>query len=188
MLITWMFVALLAEASGGQVGQTSQASQINQANQAIVVPLSDVTMTCVNEGDHLVCVIPLDKESAQAPQHAPAPAPAPKARAYGRTQSPRALPGPEAWTQLKAAEANIELAKALLPKATTPEEAVLSQQLLYRAKEQYRTARALLHTVQGDLDRAPDPFDSSEPERDANAMAMCQGEADVAEECNTAAP
>jgi hypothetical protein len=180
MMSTWLLAVVLAEASG------AEGNRVNQADQAIVVPLSGATMTCTKEGDHLVCVVPLEKEAAKEARSAPTVAP--KARVYKPSQPALTLPGPEAFAQLKVAEANIKLAKSLLPQATTPEEVVLSQQLLYRAKEQYRTARALLHTVQGDLDRAPDPFDRDNHESDSNAMALCQSEPDVDEECNTAAP
>jgi hypothetical protein len=178
MLNTWILaVTVLAEASG------VSTNRVNQADKSISVPLSGATMNCTRQGDHLVCVIPLDQEAAKEPE--PAPASAPKARAHKPSQPIMTLPGPEAFAKLKAAEANIELAKSLIPKATTPEEAVLTQQMLYRAKEQYRTARALLHTVQGDLSRAPDPFDR---EGEADAVALCQSETDMAEECPTAAP
>jgi hypothetical protein len=84
--------------------------------------------------------------------------------------------------RLKAAAANIELAKSLLPKATTPEQVVLAEQLLYRAQEEYRTAEALLHTVQGDLESAPDPFDGPTIDGTTAPMAVCQ--ANVTETCN----
>jgi len=180
MLDTWVFAAILAQASGGQT------NRVSEARQAIVMPLSGTTMTCTKEADHLVCVIPLAKEAAQEPQLAPAPAA--KARVYKPSQPTVALPSPEALTQLKAAQANIELAKSLLPKVTAPEEVVLVQQLLYRAKEQYRTARAMLHTTQADLRLDRDPFDGDKHERNAEPMALCQGEADIAENCNSAAP
>jgi hypothetical protein len=70
-------------------------------------------------------------------------------------------------TQLKAAEGNIELAKSLLPRATTPEEAVFAEQLLYWAKEQYRSTEALLHTDQEDLHGAPDPFEGQSHNQNA---------------------
>ncbi len=178
MLIPWMFAAIIADAGGGQV---FQSGQLDRATQAMVVPLSGATMTCTKEGDHLVCVVPLEKESAR--QLEPQPVIPHKTAPYPPSRPalavPLTVPGPEALAQLKAAEANIELAKSLLPKATTPEESVLAQQLLYRAKEQYRTARALLHTVRGDLRLAPDPFDNG-----ADAIVLCQGEADVAADCD----
>ncbi len=184
MLITWLFAVFLAEGAEGQINRPNEVPQINQASRIAMVPLSDAAMTCTREGDHLVCVIPLDAEAAHEPQSVMSLEP--KARTYGPSQSTLATPGPEALTQLKAAAANIELAKLLMPQATTPEEAVLAEQLLYRAKEQYRTARALLHTVQGDLHRAPDPFDSDKDRVGSGPMALCQG--DVTEDCNTATP
>jgi hypothetical protein len=174
MLTTLVFAAFIAQASQGQS---------NHGDQPVMVSLAGTTMTCTKEGDHLVCVVPLDKQAAQEPQQPVALVP--KVTAYKPSRPEPALPTPEALIQLKAAEANIELAKAMLPNATTPEEAVLAQQLLYRAKEQYRTARALLHTVQADLRHAPDPFDSGKGESDAEPMALCQSEVDVAGECDS---
>jgi hypothetical protein len=72
--------------------------------------------------------------------------------------------------QLKVAEWNIELAKSLLPRATTPEEAVLAEQMLYWAKEQYRWTEALLHSDQEVLRRAPDPFERQGQESRTQSM------------------
>jgi hypothetical protein len=72
--------------------------------------------------------------------------------------------------QLRVAEQNIALAKSLLPRATSPEEAVLAEQMLYWAKEQYRWTEALLHVDQNDLQRAPDPFDRQSHENNAQSM------------------
>jgi hypothetical protein len=155
MITTLVFAALLAEAAQAKTNQ-------------LVVPVPDATMTCTKEGDHLVCVIPLQKEVAGEPQLSASPAP--KARPYKRTAPAPALPDPEILTQLKVAEGNIELAKSLLPKATTPEEAVLAQQLLYWAKKQYSLSEALLHTDKEDLRLAPDPFERQSHENDAQSM------------------
>jgi hypothetical protein len=154
-------------------------------------------MTCKKEGDHLVCLIPFEKEATQdsqalAPQ-ALAPEPLapeplvpkaveskPAAVPTLKVQSPSrprprllavGLPGPEAQAQIRAAEANIVLAKSLLPKAKTPEQAMLAQQLLYWASEQRRAADALTHTIDEDLRQAPDPFDDDKREGDANEIA-----------------
>jgi len=157
MIATWVLAAVLAEAA--------------DTNQ-IVVAVPGAAMTCTREADHLVCVVPLDKEVVGEPQQTVDPvfkSPQP----YRRTAPTPSLPNPEALSQLKVAKANIELAKSLLPKATTPEETVLAQQLLYWANEQYRTSEALLQTV--DLHNAPDPFDRRQ------AMTVCQ--ADVTESC-----
>jgi hypothetical protein len=187
MMTTWVLAAaLLAEVAGGPSKPVSKNNAINRADQAMVVALSAATMTCTKDGDRLVCVIPLAKEPTK--ESDPVMAAVPKANAYKPSQPTLALPGPEAFAQLKAAEANIELAKSLLPKATSPEEVVLVQQMLYRARDQYRTARALLHTVQGDLHRAPDPFDGDKHDGDGNTVALCQSEADLAEDCQTATP
>jgi len=186
MMTTWVLAAFLAEVAGGATNPVSKNNPINRADQAMVFALSAATVTCTKDGDRLVCVIPLEKEPAKGPD--PVMAAVPKARAYKPSQPTLALPAPEAFAQLKAAEANIELAKSLLPKATSSEEVILVQQMLYRARDQYRTARALLHTVQGDLDRAPDPFDGDQHQGDGNTAALCQSEADLAEDCQTAAP
>lgn len=180
MMTTWVLAAFLAEIVGPSTNQASKSNPVNQTAQAVVLQLSGATMSCTKEGDHLVCVVPLDKEVIKETESVPAVAP--KAQAYKASRPTLALPAPEAYAQLKAAAANVELAKSLLPKATSPEEIVLAQQILYRANEQYRTARALLHTVQGDLRRAPDPFDGG-----GTAMTVCQSEAEV-EGCQTAAP
>ncbi len=185
MMTTWVLAAaFLAEVAGGPTNAASKNKPIKQADQAMVISLTGATMTCTKDGDHLVCVIPLEKEIAKESE--PVQAAAPKARAYKPSQPTLTLPGPEAFAQLKAAEANIELAKSLLPKATSPEETVLVQQMLYRARDQYRTARALLHTVQGDLHLAPDPFDGDKHEGDA--VALCQTDTAKAESCQTAVP
>jgi hypothetical protein len=187
MMTTWVLAAaLVAEVAGGPSNPAGKNKPINSAEQAMVIPLSGATMTCTKNGDHLVCVIPLEKEIAKESESAPAALP--KAKAYKPSQPTLTLPGPEAFAKLKAAEANIELAKALLPKATSPEETVLVQQMLYRARDQYRTARALLHTVQGDLSRAPDPFDGNKHEGDGDTVALCQAQTDLAEDCQTAVP
>ena len=171
MIIAWMLAAVLAEAAGGH-------------EDRIVVPVPGATMTCTKEGNQLVCVLPLDQATADA---SPRPAdPAPKAQPYKPTAPTPALPNPEAKSQLKVAKANIELAKSLVPKATTPEESVLAQQMLYWANEQYRTAEALLHTVQGNLQRAPDPFEA--PSRDGNADSMTLCAADVTDACDSRIP
>jgi hypothetical protein len=161
MITTWVLAALLAEAAEGQSKREVESNRI-------VVPVPSGAMTCTKEGDHLVCVLPLQKDGADEPR--PTASPAPKAQAYKRSHPTPALPDPQVLKQLKVAEENIVLAKSLLPRATTPEEAVLAQQLLYWAKEQYRWTEALLHTDQNDLDRAPDPFERQGQERNAQAM------------------
>ncbi len=162
MTTLWALAALLATAAGGD-------------NDRIVVSVPGAAMTCTKQQNHLVCVLPLDAEVANPlPRAADVAA---KAPAYKPSAPTVALPAPEGLTRLKIAAANIELAKSLLPKATTPEETVLAEQMLYRAKEQYRTAELLLHTVQGDLQAAPDPFDGDKQE----PAVVCK--ADVAEPC-----
>jgi hypothetical protein len=185
MMTTWVLAALLAEVAGGPQ-KTVSKDPIKRADESMVFALSSATMTCKKDGDHLVCVVPLGKETTKESE--PVVATVPKAKAYKPSQPTPAMPGPEAFAQLKAAEANIELAKSLLPKATSSEEVVLVQQMLYRARDQYRTARALLHTVQGDLLSAPDPFDADKHEGDSDPLAFCQSEADLAEGCQTAIP
>jgi hypothetical protein len=165
MVTTWVFAAVLAEVSGATTDQVGQ----------IVVPVPGATITCTKEGDHLVCVIPLEKGFLNGPQGTGGVAP--RARPYKARPPTPAFPSPEALAQLKTAKANVELAKALIPKATTPEGVVLAQQLLYRAKEQCRTAQAFLHTVKADLQAAADPFDGDKPDIDTDPMATC--EADV---------
>jgi len=178
MIITLVISAVLAEAAQGQApGPVDRVDQI-------VVPVPGATMACTKEGDHLVCVIPLDKTLADEPQRSVDPAP--KARAYKPSPPTPALPNPEILTQLKLASANIELAKSLLPKATTTEEVVLAEQLLYWAKEQKRTAEALLHTAQENLHSAPDPFDRQSRDSDAQPMAVCQ--ADISGTCEAGMP
>jgi len=187
MMTTWVLAAaFLAEVAGGPMKPVSKNNPVARPDQSMVLALSAATMTCTKDGDHLVCVIPLEKETTKESE--PVMAVVPKAKAYKPSQPTLALPGPEAFAKLKAAEANIELAKSLLPKATSTEEVVLVQQMLYRARDQYRTARALLHTVQGDLHLAPDPFDGDKHEGDGNTLALCQSEADLAEQCQTASP
>ena len=161
MITTWVLAALLAEAAEGQ-------SKPEVERNRIVVPIPNGTMTCTKEGDHLVCVLPLQKEPAIEAQVSVSPAP--KAQPYKRSPPTPALPDPQILKQLKVAEGNIELAKSLLPRATTPEEAVLAEQLLYWAKEQYRWTEALLHADQEDLRRAPDPFESQSHESNAQSM------------------
>jgi hypothetical protein len=186
MMITWVLAAVLADVAGGTIHQTNQNNPIHQGKQAssqtLLVSLSGTSMTCTKEGDHLVCVVPLDKEAVTQPQ--PLPSPAPKTTAPRLSTPTLVLPGPEVFAQLKAAEANIELAKSLVPKATTPEEAVLAGQMLYRAKEQYRTANALLHTVRGDEHAAPDPFEDDKQD----TVALCEDKPLLADGCETAAP
>lgn len=185
MMTTWVLAAaVLAEVAGGPMNPAGKSKPTNQAEQAMVIPLSGATMTCTKEADHLVCVIPLEKEMVKEAD--PVQAALPKAKPYKPSQPTLTLPGPEVFAQLKAAEANIELAKSLLPKATSPEETVLVQQMLYRARDQYRTARALLHTVRGDLHLAPDPFDGDKHRDDT--LALCKTESDLAEDCQTAVP
>lgn len=183
-MTTWILAAFVAEVAGGAMHPATKTKPIHQPDQAMVIPLSGAAMTCTKDGDHLVCVIPLEK--AIAKESDPVPAVAAKAKPYKPSQPTLTQPGPEAFAQLKAAEANIELAKSLLPKATSPEETVLVQQMLYRARDQYRTAQALLHTVQGDLHRAPDPFDGAKG--DADTLALCHAETETAEHCKTAVP
>ena len=161
MITTWVLAALLAEAAEGQHRPAAESNRI-------VVPIPNGTMTCTKEGDHLVCVLPLHKEAAEEPR--PSASPAPKAQPYKRSTSTPALPDPQILNQLKVAEGNIELAKSLLPRATTPEEAVFAEQLLYWAKEQYRWTEALLHTDQDDLRRAADPFERQSHESNAQSM------------------
>jgi hypothetical protein len=186
MMTAWVFAAFLAELSGGPVNPASRNNSINQPDRSVLVPLSGTVMRCTKEGDHLMCVVPLGKETAKKSESATALAARPNAHKPSQPALP--MPAPEAFAQLKAAEANIELAKSLLPKVTAPEEAVLVQQMLYRAREQYRTARALLHTVQDDLRRARDPFDGEEHEGDTSTLALCRSEVDLAEGCQTAIP
>ncbi len=168
MIITWAFATVLAEAAAGHA-------------HPIVMSVPAATMTCMKEGDHLVCILPLGKELADEARHQ-AGDPVATARTYKPSPSTPALPNPEVLDQIRIARANIALAKALLPKATTPEETVLAEQMLYWANEQYRTAEALLHTVQERLHRAPDPFDGRQDAKNAEPMALCQ--ADIAEACD----
>jgi hypothetical protein len=161
MITTWALAALLAEAAEGQSNREIESNRI-------VVPIPNGTMTCTKEGDHLVCVLPLHKEAAD--ERLPSASPAPKTQPYKRSPPMLALPDPQILNQLKVAEGNIELAKSLLPRATTPAEAVLAQQLLYWAKEHYRWTEALLHADQEDLRRAPDPFESQSHESNAQSM------------------
>lgn len=184
MMTAWVLAAILAEVAGGPMNPATKSNSINRNDQVVVVPLSGATMTCTKDGDRLVCIIPLEKEIAKESESVPAVVPK-ATRAYKPSQPTLTLPGPEAFAQLKAAEANIELAKSLLPKATSPEETVLVNQMLYRAREQYRTARALLHTVQGDLRSAPDPFDADKGD---NSVALCHTETEQPEGCHTAVP
>lgn len=186
MMITWVLAAVLAEVPEGTTHRSEQNEPMNQAKpatQTVLLPLSGTSMTCTKEGDQLVCVIPLEKQLVDELRSTANPMPKP---APHRPSTPTlVLPGPEVFAKLKAAEANIELAKSLLPRATSPEEAVLAQQMLYRAKEQYRTARALLHTVEGDLRRAPDPFDGDGTE----TVAVCEDVASPLDgACEPAAP
>jgi len=161
MISTWVLAALLADSADGQ-------SKPEVDSNRIVVPVPNDTMTCTKEGDHLLCVIPLHKEVADEPRYAASPAP--RARSYKRSPPTPALPDPQILKQLKEAEGNIELAKSLLPRATTPEEAVLAEQLLYWAKEQYRWTEALLYSEQEVLRRAPDPFEMQSHESNAQSM------------------
>jgi hypothetical protein len=168
MTTLWVFAAFLATAAGGE-------------NSQIVVSVPGAEMTCTKQANRLICVLPLDTDVAdQLPRAAHVAA---KAPVYRPSTPTPALPAPEALTRLKAAAANIELAKSLLPHATTPEETVLAEQMLYRAKEQYRTAELLLHTVQGDLDDAPDPFEGETQETAGRPPVVCT--ADLAKPCNT---
>lgn len=172
MIIAWVLAGVLADAAQTDVNPINQGSQI-------VVPVPGAAMSCTKEGDHLVCVLPLEKPLAdEAPSAVEAAA---KSRPYKPSPPTPALPSPEALAQLKVAAANIELAKSLLPKARTPEEVVLAEQLLYWAKEQYRTIEAQLHTVHGSLHAAADPFD-----RGSASTTLCQ--ADVNEACAAAMP
>jgi hypothetical protein len=165
MITTFILAAVLAE------GAEAQPIPREEPSTRIVMPVPEGTMTCTKEGDHLVCVLPLQKEVADPPEPAMmATSPAPKVQPYKRSPSTPALPDPQVLGQLKEAKDNIALAQALLPKAKTPAEAVLAQQLLYWAKEQYRTSEALLHTEQEDLRRAPDPFEASSHETGIQQM------------------
>jgi len=160
MITTLVLAALLAEAAEGQSKREVDSSRI-------VVPVPNGTMACTKDGDHLVCVLPL-QEVANEPQFSSSPAP--KAQPYKRSPPTPALPDPQILNQLKEAERNIELAKALLPRATTPAEVVLAGQLLYGAREQYRWTEALLQADQEALHRAPDPFESQNHESNAQSM------------------
>lgn len=165
MITTFILAAVLAE------GAEAQPIRREEPRTRIVMPVPEGTMSCTKEGDHLVCVLPLQKEMAGVAEPAGVAAnPAPKAPPYKRTPSTPALPDPQVLGLLKEARDNIALAQALLPKAKSPEEAVLAQQLLYWAKEQYRTSKALLHTQQEDLRRAPDPFEA--PSRETSFQSM----------------
>jgi hypothetical protein len=161
MITTWVIAALLAKTADGQ-------SKPEVDSNRIVVPVPNGTMACTKEGDHLVCVVPLHKEVADEPRFSASPAP--KTQSYKRSPPTPALPDPQILKQLKVAEGNIELAKSLLPRATTPEEAVLAEQLLYWAKEQYRWTEALLHSEQEVLRLAPDPFEMQSHESNAQSM------------------
>jgi len=160
MITTLVLTALLAEAAEGQ-------GKLEAESNRIVVPVPNGTMTCTRDGDHLVCLLPLPDVAAE-PQLASIPAP--KALPYRRSPPTQALPDPQILNQLKEAERNIELAKWLLPRATTPQETVLAGRLLYGAKEQYRWTEALLHSDQDDLNRAPDPFEGQAQESNAHSM------------------
>ena len=151
MITTYVLAALLAEAAEGQSNREGQTNQV-------VVQVPEGTMTCTKEGDHLVCVLPLRKEAVE-PEPQPAAKLASKAKPYKRSPPMPALPDPQILTQLKVAERNIELARALLPKATTTEEVVLAEQLLYWAQEQYKRTEALMHVQGEELRLAPDPFE-----------------------------
>ena len=161
MITTWVLAALLAE---GAEGQSKREIENNQ----IVVPVPNGTMACTKEGDHLVCVLPLHKEVADEPLLSANSTQ--KAQPYKRSPATPALPDPQILNQLKVAEGNIELAKSLLPRATTPEEVVLAEQLLYWAKEQYRWTEALLQSDQEVLRRAPDPFEGQSHESSTQSM------------------
>jgi len=161
MITTLVLASLLAENAAGKIQQNTESNRI-------VVPVPTATMSCIKEGDHLVCVVPLPKEAADDPLLSSSPPP--KAQPYRRSPTTQGLPDPQVLKQLKVAEENIELAKALLPKATTPEQAVLAQQLLYWAKKQYSTSEALLHSAQDDLLHAPDPFDRESLKDNAQSM------------------
>jgi hypothetical protein len=161
MITTWILAALLAEAAAGESKREVESNRI-------VVPVPNATMACTKEGDHLVCVIPLHNDIADELQLSASSAP--KSQPYKRSPPTPALPDPQILRQLKVAEGNIELAKSLLPRASTPEEAVLAEQLLYWAKEQYRWTEALLHSDQEDLRRAPDPFDRQNDESHTQSM------------------
>jgi hypothetical protein len=166
MITTFILAAVLAE------GTEAQPIRREEPSTRIVMPVPEGTMTCTKEGDRLVCVLPLQKEvvdTAEPAMVAANPAP-PKAQPYKRTPSTPALPDPQVLGLLKEAKDNIALAQALLPKAKSPEEAVLAQQLLYWAKEQYRTSKALQHTQQEDLRRAPDPFEAPSSETSLQSM------------------
>jgi len=164
MINTLVLAALLAEAADGQSNRAEESHRI-------VVPVPNGTMTCAKEGNNLVCVLPLRQEVADTPQLSAGPAP--KARPYKRSPPTPALPDPQMLVQLKVAEENIELAKSLLPKATTPEKAVLAQQMLYWAKEQYKRTEALMHTGQDDSPRVADPADPLEGQsRESNVQSM----------------
>ena len=162
MITTLVLASLLAENAAGKVQQNTESNRI-------VVPVPNATMSCTKEGDHLVCVVPLPKEAADEPLLSSSPPPK-AARPYRRSPTTQALPDPQVLKQLQVAEENIELAKSLLPKATTPEQAVLAQQLLYWAKKQYSTSEALLHSAQDDLLHAPDPFDRQSLKDNAQSM------------------
>jgi hypothetical protein len=176
MIATLLLAAVLAEAADGNTNK-------------VIVPLPDASMTCTKEGDHLLCVLPLAQEHAKeaAPSETQAAASAPsQPPPYKRSTPAPALPDPQVLTQLKVAERNIEVAKSLLPRATTPEEVVLAEQLLYYAKEQYRTTEAMLHTERDDLRHAPDPFERKNTNGNPSLVpVVCQ--ADVSGECRASA-
>lgn len=156
MISTLTIVTLLAEAAEGTGNREQQAERAADASP-IVISVPKGTMSCKKEGDHLTCIVPLQNETLDELKSVQASTP--KALPYKRSSPTPALPDPQVLNQLKAAQKNIDLAKSLLPRATTPEEAVFAEQLLYWAKEQYRTTEALLHTEKEDLVKATDPFE-----------------------------
>lgn len=160
MINTCILAALLAEAAGGH-------SKPESGNHPIVVSVPTGTMTCTKQGDRLICVLPLRETPAGEPQLSAAP---PPRVPYKRTPPTPALPDPQLLGQLKVAERNIALAKSLLPRAATPEAAVLAQQLLYWANQQYKWAQALLPANQEDPHHASDPFDPVKHESSAPSM------------------
>jgi hypothetical protein len=165
------------------------------AKPSVDVPVQTLeAISCSRQGDNIVCVFPALRSELAAK---PAPNFNPlitttrrRPPAYRPTPHEAELQAPEVFTELRAADADIERAQDLFRRASEDAHAVLAQQMLHHAQERRRIALTML------LERKPvveDPFEDDQPKpatvapalsaEDAAWLLVCDTE-DAADECD----